>query len=80
MTSAGTSPTVEPGNVLIHSQACVKPSFAAFREGDVRNSLADIGKARNLLGYEPTHSVKMGMDETLRWYNDQSLAKARLSA
>eukprot|EP01037_Dinobryon_pediforme_P016823 gene16822-17004_t len=32
-----------------------------FRAGDVRHSLADIGKARHLLGYEPQFSMSMGL-------------------
>jgi UDP-N-acetylglucosamine 4-epimerase len=44
------------------------PEFAAFRSGDVRHSLADIGKARSLLGYEPTHDVRAGLREAVGWY------------
>ena len=39
-----------------------------FRPGDVRHSLADIGRARELLGYEPTHSLASGLRESLSWY------------
>lgn len=39
-----------------------------FRPGDVRHSLADIGKARRLLGYEPTHDLRAGLRATLPWY------------
>ncbi|MFO0234029.1 MAG: NAD-dependent epimerase/dehydratase family protein [Burkholderiales bacterium] len=39
-----------------------------FRGGDVRHSLADIGKARTLLGYAPTHDVHAGLDATMAWY------------
>jgi UDP-N-acetylglucosamine 4-epimerase len=39
-----------------------------FRGGDVRHSLADIGKARALLGYAPTHDVHAGLDATMAWY------------
>jgi UDP-N-acetylglucosamine 4-epimerase len=44
------------------------PEFAGFRDGDVRHSLADIGKARSLLGYEPTHDVRAGLREAVGWY------------
>ena len=33
--------------------------------GDVRHSLADISKARALLGYAPTHSITEGIEEAL---------------
>lgn len=45
-----------------------QPEFADFRAGDVRHSLADIGKARRLLGYEPTHRVAQGLGEAMPWY------------
>jgi UDP-N-acetylglucosamine 4-epimerase len=45
-----------------------KPVYGTFRSGDVMHSLADIGKARRLLGYEPTHSIEQGLDESLDWY------------
>jgi len=40
----------------------------AFRAGDVRHSQADIGKARRLLGYVPTHDLRAGLAEALSWY------------
>jgi UDP-N-acetylglucosamine 4-epimerase len=39
-----------------------------FRPGDVRHSLASINKARTLLGYEPSHSIRAGLSETMDWY------------
>ncbi|MFA7318053.1 MAG: NAD-dependent epimerase/dehydratase family protein [Sulfuricella sp.] len=39
-----------------------------FRGGDVRHSLADISKARRLLGYEPSHSLVQGLKEAMDWY------------
>jgi UDP-N-acetylglucosamine/UDP-N-acetylgalactosamine 4-epimerase len=44
------------------------PRYAEFRAGDVRHSLADVGKARKLLGYEPTHDVHAGLAEAVGWY------------
>jgi UDP-N-acetylglucosamine 4-epimerase len=46
------------------------PAFADFRAGDVRHSLADISKARTLLGYEPMHDVRAGLREAVGWYVD----------
>jgi UDP-N-acetylglucosamine 4-epimerase len=45
-----------------------RPSYRDFREGDVRHSQADISKARNLLGYVPTHRVREGLVEAMGWY------------
>ena len=48
--------------------AGAKPVYGPPRPGDVMHSLADIGKAQRLLGYEPTHSIEQGLDEALDWY------------
>jgi len=46
------------------------PIYRDFRAGDVRHSLADISKAQNLLGYQPTHVIDKGLDEAMDWYVD----------
>jgi UDP-N-acetylglucosamine 4-epimerase len=46
----------------------LKPNYRDFRTGDVRHSLADIAKARALLGYEPSHSIHQGLAEAISWY------------
>jgi UDP-N-acetylglucosamine 4-epimerase len=48
--------------------AAAEPRYADFRPGDVRHSLADITRARTLLGYAPTHSLAQGLAEALPWY------------
>jgi UDP-N-acetylglucosamine 4-epimerase len=45
-----------------------KPVYREFRLGDVRHSLADIRKARELLGYAPTHPLEQGLDLAMDWY------------
>ena len=40
------------------------------RPGDVRHSLADIGKAKQLLGYAPDIDVAEGLKRTLAWYRE----------
>jgi UDP-N-acetylglucosamine 4-epimerase len=44
------------------------PHHAEFRQGDVRHSEADIGKAERLLGYRPCWNVRNGLAEALPWY------------
>jgi UDP-N-acetylglucosamine 4-epimerase len=44
------------------------PHHADFRPGDVRHSLADVGKAARLLGYRPTHDLGAGLLEAAPWY------------
>ncbi|BDG03433.1 NAD-dependent epimerase [Anaeromyxobacter oryzae] len=44
------------------------PSYAPFRPGDIRHSLAAIDCARSLLGYAPSHGVRDGLVEAAAWY------------
>ncbi|MHC5026620.1 MAG: NAD-dependent epimerase/dehydratase family protein [Planctomycetota bacterium] len=43
----------------------IEPRFAADRAGDVRDSVADITRARDVLGYAPTVSLEDGLREML---------------
>ena len=45
-----------------------KPIYRDFRAGDVRHSLADIGKSTRMLGYQPHYSVRDGLALARRWY------------
>ena len=44
------------------------PVYRDFRAGDVRHSQADITKAKTLLGYNPSHTAKEGLNEAMDWY------------
>ncbi|MDP2904591.1 MAG: NAD-dependent epimerase/dehydratase family protein [Methylovulum sp.] len=44
------------------------PIHRNFRDGDVRHSLADISKANQLLGYQPSHRIGAGLKEAIDWY------------
>jgi nucleoside-diphosphate-sugar epimerase len=57
--------------------ADVKPVYAASRAGDVRDSQADITKARELLGYKPIVSFEDGLRKTVDWYRTTETAAAR---
>lgn len=52
--------------------------YAAPRAGDVRDSQADITRARAILGYEPSVSFADGLRRTLEWYMSERelMAKA----
>jgi len=45
-----------------------KPAYAEGRAGDIRHSLADIGLARELLGYAPAVDFAEGLRRTVEWY------------
>ena len=45
-----------------------RPVYRDFRAGDVRHSLADIRKATQLLGYQPSHHIHEGLAVSMDWY------------
>src|SRR4030095_7840647 len=55
----------------------LEPIYRGERLGDVKHSLADISKAKNLLSYNPTISVEEGLKETFEWYVKQAKAKVK---
>ena len=56
--------------------ANVKPTYVESRAGDVRDSQADIAKARRILGYEPIVSFEAGLERTVEWYRASTTASA----
>ena len=45
----------------------LKAIYKDARAGDVKDSQADISRARRFLGYEPTVSLDEGLRHTLAW-------------
>jgi nucleoside-diphosphate-sugar epimerase len=56
--------------------ARVEPTYAPARAGDVRDSQADISKARRLLGYQPVVGFDEGLKKTVDWYRTSQLTVA----
>lgn len=50
------------------SETSLEPTYGPSRTGDVRDSLADITKARQLLGYQPLYDLKTGLESTYHWF------------
>ncbi len=46
----------------------VEPNFGPVRKGDIRDSNADISKARELLGYDPEFDFDKGIHLAIDWY------------
>jgi len=46
----------------------ITPAYRAERKGDVRHSLADIKKAKKLIGYDPQIPFRRGIEMTVAWY------------
>ena len=51
------------------SIADIKVIYGPERAGDIKHSLANIDKAKELLGYEPEIDFKQGLAKTIEWYN-----------
>src|SRR6266568_9637330 len=56
--------------------AKIEPIYADPRPGDVKDSQADISKARRILGYAPTVSFEEGLSRTVAWYRTSQVSVA----
>jgi len=54
----------------------VKADYRDPRVGDVRHSLADISRARELLGYQPLVSLREGLQRTIDWWKTSRFANS----
>lgn len=50
------------------SKLSIKPEFREERIGDVKHSLAEISKAKRLIGYDPKVNIKKGLELTIDSY------------
>jgi UDP-N-acetylglucosamine 4-epimerase len=50
--------------------ATIEPKHGPERAGDIPHSLASVEKAKNLLGYAPSHGLEAGLREAIAWYWD----------
>jgi UDP-glucose 4-epimerase len=46
----------------------IEPQYASPRPGDILKSVADIQRAKSLLGFEPHYSFEKGIEQTFEWY------------
>jgi UDP-N-acetylglucosamine 4-epimerase len=56
----------------------IKPVYRDFRGGDVHHSLADITKAKTLLGYQPSHRIDNGLKVAMQWYVQHVTRQSRV--
>src|SRR3989442_3274837 len=56
--------------------AKIEPIYRDPRAGDVRDSQADISKARRLLGYEPVVTFEEGLEKTVEWHRTSQMSIA----
>lgn len=51
----------------------IQPNYKEERKGDVKHSLANINKARELIGYKPEFSVLQGLKISFDWYKRNTI-------
>lgn len=56
----------------------IKPNYRESRKGDVRDSLANIDKAMELLHYNPSIKIEEGLVKTIAWYQKAIKIESRL--
>jgi nucleoside-diphosphate-sugar epimerase len=49
--------------------------YGPSRAGDVRHSLAEISRAREVLGWKPAYGLEEGIRETMRWIEGGSAGR-----
>ena len=57
---------VEKLNVIMGTDK--KPTYGPEKLGDIKQSLADIKKANDLIGYEPSVDFEQGLKKTVEWF------------
>jgi nucleoside-diphosphate-sugar epimerase len=55
----------------------VLPIYQEARQGDVKHSLADIGKGKQILNYEPNVGIEDGLKKTVGYFRGQRMGEKR---
>jgi len=56
------------GRIMEITGIKLDPIYDEPRQGDVKDSLADISDARRELGYNPEFDLDLGLEETIKWF------------
>jgi UDP-glucose 4-epimerase len=56
------------GHIVDITGSKIEPVYDKPRQGDIRDSLADITAARRELNYEPDYDLILGLTETIKWF------------
>lgn len=56
------------GKIMEITGIRLDPNYEKPRQGDVRDSLADISDAGRELGYKPDFELNLGLEETIKWF------------
>ncbi len=49
-------------------EVSIQPVYGPERPGDIKDSCADISKAKKILGYHPEYDVDRGLEKAIEWY------------
>lgn len=60
------------------AQSDINANFGPPRIGDIKHSLADINKAKKLLGYNPAVDIKQGLELAFDWYKTNLIKQQEL--
>lgn len=60
---------------ILTGKSDVVADYRETRAGDVKHSLADISRARDLLGFEPGVNLRTGLELTIDWWKNSRFAK-----
>jgi len=77
--AAGVATTVnELASMLLEimDKTYLKPVYTSPRPGDIRHSYADVTKAKKVLGYHPTFSLKEGLSQLVKWYRSNPSSRS----
>ncbi|MFJ5621688.1 SDR family oxidoreductase [Peribacillus loiseleuriae] len=70
---------------LLYEEICtlldndIKPIYGPERTGDIKDSLADISKAKKLLGYNPSWNFEQGFKLAVEWYKEYLFLNSKKS-
>ena len=56
--------------IKLNLESSINPEYKPERKGDIKNSLANINKAKILLDYEPLVNLEQGIQLTIDWYKN----------
>ena len=51
------------------AESDIEPIYESSRDGDIRESAANIDHARKILGFEPEYTFEKGLKETFEYYS-----------
>lgn len=67
------------GKIMEITGIKLDPTYDEPRQGDIRDSLADISSAGEKLGYKPGFELNLGLEETIKWFRENKQTGCKIS-